>query len=144
VIALALAAAVSQIEIPPSNCTLAQAERITLEMAIEEGERLNRRCVALRGIWSGRALYRDLAHARLERSEIAEGNAPYRIGLSAPDAIARRAAPSAHYLMVGILYDCSVFDGEEVYGYCHFHLRGPLLAVTHAYRDRWPTPRWER
>ena len=119
---------------------MATAERIGFEAALETSAQRPRRCVALQGIWSGRALYRTTAQARRQGAEYVEENAPHRIGISAPDAILRRSPRPASYIVVGILCDCSVFDGEEeAIGYCHNHLSGPLLAVTEAYRRRWPT-----
>ena len=131
----------AQIEVSPASCTLARAERITFEAAVDQGPRLNRRCVALHGIWAGRALYRNMAQTRLAGAEIVAANARDRVGISAPDAITRRSPRPDSYLVVGILYDCSVFEGEEVFGYCHFHRRGPFIAVTYAFRRHWPTLR---
>jgi hypothetical protein len=127
----------------PHNCRLARAERVSFADLHRDRARLNGRCVALRGIWSGRALFRDEAASRVPRAEYAEATRGDRIGLYGSIAVERGASRPDAYVAVGLLMDCrSLWEGQDfVPGYCHNNMDGPFLAVTALYRRRWPTLR---
>ena len=146
---LLLALAFAQAERPtievrqPSSCTIARAERVTFPQLHRDLERLHGRCVALRGIWSRRALYNGEAVSRGPRAEYDAANAADRVGLYGSIAIERGTREPDAYLAVGLLRDCAaLWDGTDaVGGYCHNNPRGPFLLVTDLRRRHWPTIR---
>jgi hypothetical protein len=126
---------------PARPCTIASAERVTFEQVRHEAARLRHRCIAVRGIWSGQALYQGAAAARASSAAYDPATSHQRIGLYGSVTIERgRAEPDA-YIIVGLLYDCSVFARREIGGYCHSSPTGPFLAVTDMRRRNWPGPR---
>jgi hypothetical protein len=137
----------AQVQVPwlqvrePSGCTIARAERVTIAQLHGEWEKLHARCVAVRGIWFGRALYRDGAAARVRGAEHDEASAARRVGLYGSVAIERGTRVAAAYVAVGMLYDCAALrQGQDfVGGYCHNNVGGPILAVTEMRRREWPT-----
>lgn len=126
---------------PGRPCTVASAERVTFAQLRTGQDRLRGRCIAVRGIWAGRALYDGETASRAPRAESDAATASDRIGLYGSVAIERGTREPGAYIAVGLLYDCAVFAGQEVGGYCHFNLNGPILAVTRLYRRHWPSPR---
>lgn len=125
----------------PHRCTIASAERVTFAQLHREQERLRGRCIALRGIWSGRALYRRAAGARAQRAEHDDATRGDRVGLYGSAAIERGARRPDSYVAIGLLMDCAALrEGDDaVPGYCHNNLEGPFLAVTELHRRQWPT-----
>jgi hypothetical protein len=140
--ALAAQAQVPWFRVTPGQpCTIATAERVTFAQVQREATRLRHRCVAVRGIWSGRALYEGVAAARASRAPYDPATSHQPIGLYGSVAVERgRAEPDA-WIIVGLLYDCTVFEGREIGGYCHSGRSGPFLAVTDMRRRTWPGPR---
>jgi hypothetical protein len=122
-------------------CTIASAERVTFEQVHREAGRLRHRCIAVRGIWSGRALYQGEAAARAAGST-SEATIRQRIGLSGNADVERGSDRPDAWIVVGLLYDCSAFAGQRpVDGYCHSNRTGPFVAVTDLRRRSWPGPR---
>lgn len=117
---------------PARSCTVASATRVTMAQLHGEWDRFHGRCVAVRGIWSGRALYRREAAARAPRAEYDDATALERVGLYGSVAIERGTSVPGAYVVAGLLYDCALLrnGGDFVGGYCHNNGEGPILAVT--------------
>jgi hypothetical protein len=129
--------------LPPITCTVASAERVTFAQLHRDLDRLRGRCIAVRGIWAGRALYDGEEASRAPDAEQGEANAANRVGLYGSVAIERGARWPDAYLAVGLLRDCASFwQGQDtVPGYCHNNAEGPFLIVTDLRRRHWPSIR---
>lgn len=129
--------------LPPVTCTIASAERVSFAEVHRDLARLRGRCVAVRGVWAGRALYDGSAASRAPRAEVGRETLGSRIGLYGSRAIERGNSWPDAYVAVGLLRDCATFRrGEDaVPGYCHSNEEGPFLIVTELRRRTWPTVR---
>lgn len=129
--------------LPPVTCTIARAERVSFADVHRDLARLRGRCVAVRGIWAGRALYDGESASRGPRAEEDPATLGSRIGLYGSLAIERGNSWPDAYVAVGLLRDCAIYrQGEEdVRGYCHSNEEGPFLIVTELRRRHWPTIR---
>ncbi len=129
--------------LPPITCTIARAERVSFAQAHRDLPRLRGRCIAVRGIWVGRALYDGESASRRPRAEDDPATLASRIGLYGSLAIERGNSWPDAYIAVGLLRDCATYrQGEEaVRGYCHGNEEGPFLIVTELRRRHWPTIR---
>lgn len=129
--------------LPPITCTIARAERVSFEQVHSDLPRLRGQCIAVRGIWAGRALYDGESAARAPHAEVDEATLTSRIGLYGSLAIERGDARPDAFVAVGLLRDCATFWGDEdtVLGYCHNNPEGPFLIVTELHRRHWPTIR---
>ena len=147
-LALALAAQLhdaSATLVPPPDCTMRVATRTTIEDIHGNWAIWRNRCVAVRGIWAGEALYRGESAARDRRIVADPAARPDRIGILAAGEVERRAWRPGDYLAVGLIVDCAEFRaarrGND--GFC-LNRNGPVLLVADMYRRSWPTIRADR
>jgi hypothetical protein len=124
-------------------CTIARAERVSFAEIHRDGARLQGRCIAVRGIWAGRALYDGEAASRAPRAESDAATLASRIGLAGSRAIERGARWPDAYVAVGVLLDCAMLPepAGDAAGYCQINTAGPVMAVTELRRRHWPTLR---
>jgi hypothetical protein len=133
--ALAMAGA----RLAPVSCDITNAERVTFD-ALLAANAPNERCVAVHGVWSGNALYRDRSAARRSGAGVP------RIGIHTLDVIRARSYRPDFYTAVGNVFACrdlSVGPGA-LSGFCRDNPSGIYVAAGEMRRDRWPTPMWDR
>jgi hypothetical protein len=139
---LAFAAQIRDTPVPPPDCTIAVAARATLAQIHGNWPAWRERCVAVRGIWAGDALYRGEAAARDQHIVADPAARPDRIGILASGEVERRSSRPGDYVAVGLLVDCGAFGAGRngLGGYC-LNRNGPVLLVADMYRRHWPTIR---
>jgi hypothetical protein len=147
-LALAFAAQLhdaSATPVPPPDCTMRVATRTTIEDIHGHWAAWRNRCVAVRGIWAGEALYRGETAARDRRIAADPAARPDRIGIVAAPALERRSWRPGDYLAGGLLVDCAEFGAARrgLDGFC-LDRNGPVLLVADMYRRSWPTIRADR
>lgn len=124
-------------------CTIGRAERVSFADVHRDAARLQGRCIAVRGIWVGRALYDGEAASRVLQAETSAATLASRIGLAGSRAIEQGARWPDAYVAVGVLLDCAMLPepAGDAAGYCQANSSGPVMAVTELRRRHWPTLR---
>jgi hypothetical protein len=123
---------------PEANCPSGALRRVTIREILAQPGRFSRKCVRVRGVWAGNALYEDFeAYRRADGTydvyEPAAEAKPW-IGLYAPrDLRDRRGASDPTPIradMIARVGDCEdLWRGRAIAaGYCRAH-EGPYLAV---------------
>ena len=124
---------------PEANCPSGALRRATIREIISHPDRFARKCVRVRGVWAGNALYEDVeAYQRADGTydvyDPAAAAAKAWIGLYAPrDLKDRRGASDPTPIradMIARVGDCDdLWRGRAIaVGYCRNH-EGPFLAV---------------
>ena len=124
---------------PEANCPTGALRRSTIREIAAHPAQFSRKCVRVRGVWAGNALYEDLdAYRRYgggyDVYDPAAAPAHARIGVYAPrDLVERRGAGEAIPIradMVARVGDCDELwrGGALAAGYCRAN-RGAFLAV---------------
>jgi hypothetical protein len=118
----------------PSKCNVSNAPPVTFREAVQSGDRLNGKCIAVEGFWIGRALFERASDGNKEKSTVSKALEGRRIGLYGTEAILDDAPErSAPYRLVGIYGHCETEwpNAMLVLGYCHY-TDGPILKLSQA------------
>ena len=139
VLLLSASLAAASANLAPVSCDITNAERVTFDALLADTSP-NERCVAVHGVWSGNALYRDRNAARRARS-----GAP-RIGIHTIDTLRARSYRPDFYTAVGNVFACRDLpvDRDALGGFCRENPSGIYVAAGDMRRDRWPTLVWDR
>jgi hypothetical protein len=115
----------------PETCNERVASKANLEELARNPERWIGRCVAVTGLWSGRALFATRYSARVRYPQSDETLVERRLGLYGLEKIADGYPDSpSRYVAVGVAGSCErLWQGSlMVMGYCHY-TGGAYLAV---------------
>ena len=113
----------------PAFCNLARASSVALTDLARNYRQHSGECVAVRGWWTGRALFASAEDAEIPGAYRIERVAGHRLGIYGDDStLAAARREPRQVTAVGLVSDCERFEGG-IHGYCHSVPRGGFLIL---------------
>jgi hypothetical protein len=115
----------------PETCNFKSARKVSLEAFVRKPDQWAGKCIAVRGYWSGRALFQSPGDARQKYAQSSDELDGHRAGIYGRDEVLKSAPKHPRlFTAIGVADTCERLSAGAimVMGYCHY-TGGPIIAV---------------